>query len=161
MSNTMKASNIPCCIPSTSGDYTNINEIIFLSSTLASQFSICSLKKARLFFIRLKNFWNGEDLAEETPSNQIQENGIGFMEMTSESVWQLCLKCYITREFGLPHVLFEKVTFLFSLFMSINSICRAFAKVSMTSSINISDKHAFSTFRGKLIWHKISLLSKP
>lgn len=96
-----------------------------------------SLKKTKLLVTRLKNFWNGEDLAEETPANQIQENGIGFIEMTSESVWQLCLKCYITREFGLPHVLYEKVTFLFSLFMSINSICQAFAKVSFNVTIKI------------------------
>ena len=50
--------------------------------------------------------------------------------MTTESVWQLCLKCYIVREYGLSPNLYEKVTFLMSLFMSIISIVLSFSKVS-------------------------------
>ena len=75
--------------------------------------------------------YQDDDLPKETEDFRVFEHTVGFMEVTTESVLQICLNCATLKINGLSSDPFYKFTQLFSLGISIISVLLQFSKVCM------------------------------
>ena len=77
-----------------------------------------------------KAIWSGETLKSELDDTKIFNHYIQYLEITSESLPQLCLSCIILREYGFSS---DRRSYRFwqvsSISSSLISICSLFAKV--------------------------------
>ena len=73
--------------------------------------------------------WHGDRPPEATDEVKNFTHTIEFLEIMTESVFQLCLSCMVLREYGLSSDAFESFTQLSGLCFSLLSICITFSQV--------------------------------
>ena len=73
---------------------------------------------------------NGEELPAELEKEKSFAHNISFLEVTSESIPQLCLQVVVLREFGISNDAREGFFQVTGLLTSLISFCLIFAKVS-------------------------------
>ena len=71
----------------------------------------------------------GEKLTAVPEEHLIFEHYVSFCAALSESILQLCLSCFIIREFGISSNHFEAFMQLSGILTSLFSVCHCFAKV--------------------------------
>ena len=88
----------------------------------------------RYFLVHIKACiiatWHGERLPENSDEAKNFAHAVEFIEIMTESVFQLCLSCIVLREYGLSLNSLESFNQLSGLFFSLLSICITFSQVS-------------------------------
>ena len=88
----------------------------------------------RYFYAHIKDCiiatWHGKRLPENSDEAIDYAHAVEFIEIITESVFQLCLSCIVLREYGLSLNPLESFNQLSGLLTSLLSICVTFSQVS-------------------------------